>query len=137
MRIASIASSSTGNCIYVGNNNTHILIDAGVSARNIEDGLHKLDVSLDDIDALLVTHEHSDHIKGLGVLERKRTIPIYSANETIEYIKGVKSLGDYDFDCFKGWNSCSYVLGSFAHVAHRCCICLCRRRRRLFCSGSS
>ncbi|MBP5276427.1 MAG: MBL fold metallo-hydrolase [Lachnospiraceae bacterium] len=107
MRIASIASSSTGNCIYVGNNNTHILIDAGVSARNIEDGLHKLDVSLDDIDAILVTHEHSDHIKGLGVLERKRTIPIYSANETIEYIKGVKSLGDYDFDCFNPLNDLS------------------------------
>ena len=72
MRIAPIASGSSGNCIYVGDDNTHILIDAGISAKNIEEGLHSLDLSLDDIDAILITHEHSDHIKGLGVLERKR-----------------------------------------------------------------
>ena len=107
MRIASIASSSSGNCIYVGTDNTHILIDAGVAARSIEDGLNNLDLSLDDIDAILVTHEYSDHIKGLGVLERKRTIPVYSASETIEAIKNIKSLGSYDFDCFNPLNDLS------------------------------
>ena len=86
MRIAPIASGSSGNCIYVGDDNTHILIDAGISAKNIEEGLHSLDLSLEDIDAILITHEHSDHIKGLGVLSRKYKVPIYTTAGTIKGI---------------------------------------------------
>ena len=87
MRVMTIASGSSGNCVYAGDDTTHILIDAGISRKKVEEGLKRLDLSLDDIDAVLVTHEHSDHISGLGVLERKRAIPIYATGGTIQGIK--------------------------------------------------
>ena len=71
MRVMSIASGSSGNCIYVGDDNTHILIDTGISKKRVEEGLKLLDLSIKDIDGILVTHEHSDHISGLGVVESK------------------------------------------------------------------
>lgn len=101
MRFASIASSSSGNCLYVGDDNTHILIDAGISYKNIEAGLRQLDLQISDIDAILITHEHSDHIKGLGVLERKCEIPIYASLGTIEGILNTPSLGKFNYDCLK------------------------------------
>lgn len=101
MRFASIASSSSGNCLYVGDDNTHILIDAGVSYKSINEGLKQLDLQLSDIDAILITHEHTDHIKGLGVLERKCEIPIYASQGTIEGILASTSLGDFNKDCIK------------------------------------
>ena len=75
MRMMSIASGSSGNCIYIGSDNTHILIDAGISRKRIIEGLKKADLSLSDISAVLVTHEHSDHISGLGVISRKEELP--------------------------------------------------------------
>ena len=101
MRIASIASSSSGNCIYVGNDNTHILVDIGVAGRTVEEGLKKLDLSIDDIDAILITHEHIDHVKGLGIIERKREIPVYASMGTIDALYSMNSLGSYNFDCLK------------------------------------
>lgn len=98
MRLASLSSGSSGNCIYVGNDDTHILIDAGVSYKTIENGLSALGLSIDDINAVLVTHEHSDHIKGLGVLERKRFIPVYASMGTIQGIYDT-NLGRMDYDC--------------------------------------
>ena len=119
MRIAPIASGSSGNCIYVGDDKTHILIDAGISAKNIEEGLHSLDLSLDDIDAILITHEHSDHIKGLGVLERKREIPIYASQGTIEGILSTKSLGSFNRDCFKSLRDLSpFTINDFTFNPH-------------------
>ena len=76
MRVMSIASGSSGNCIYVGDDNTHILIDTGISKKRVEEGLKLLDLSIKDIDGILVTHEHSDHISGLGVVERASTTPM-------------------------------------------------------------
>ena len=68
MRMMPIASGSSGNCIYVGTDNTHILLDAGISRKRIDEGLHMAGLSIKDIDAIFVTHEHIDHIKGLGVI---------------------------------------------------------------------
>ena len=62
MRMMSIASGSSGNCIYIGTDNTHVLIDAGISKKRIIQGLAKLDLTLEDIDAVFITHEHDDHI---------------------------------------------------------------------------
>lgn len=87
MRVMTIASGSSGNCIYVGDDDTHILIDTGISKKRVEEGLKLLDLSLDDIDGILVTHEHSDHISGLGVVERKSAIPVYATWGTIQGIK--------------------------------------------------
>jgi len=98
MRLLSIASGSSGNCIYVGNATTHILIDAGISNRRIEAGLKDADLSMTDLAGIFVTHEHADHIQSLGILSRKYNIPIYSTEKTLEYIKNEKSLGDYDRD---------------------------------------
>ena len=65
MRMCSIASGSSGNCIYVGSDNSHLLIDTGISKKRIEEGLNKLEIKGDELDGILITHEHSDHIKGL------------------------------------------------------------------------
>lgn len=84
MRICSIASGSSGNCIYVGSDNTHLLVDVGISGKRVEQGLNSLELTGKDIDGILITHEHSDHIKGLGVIARKHQIPIYATGGTVD-----------------------------------------------------
>lgn len=93
MKFCSIASGSSGNCIYVGEENTHILIDAGISKKRIEEGLDEIGIEAEKINAILVTHEHSDHIQGLGVFCRKYKIPIYATKGTLTGIQSYKSLG--------------------------------------------
>lgn len=87
MRLCSIASGSSGNCIYVGTDTTHLLVDVGISGKRIEEGLNKLSLSGRDIKGILITHEHSDHISGLGVILRKYNIPVYASYGTIMAIK--------------------------------------------------
>lgn len=96
MRLCSIASGSSGNCIYTGSDETHLLVDAGISAKKIEAGLQKLQVEGKDIQGLLITHEHSDHIKGVGILARRYGLPIYATEGTISQMKGMSSLGTID-----------------------------------------
>ena len=93
MRMCSIASGSSGNCIYVGSEQTHLLVDTGISKKKIEEGLVHLDVKGEEISAILITHEHADHIQGLGVFSRKYGIPIYATKGTIAGISNYKSLG--------------------------------------------
>lgn len=95
MRFVSIASGSSGNCIYTGTDNTHILVDAGISAKRIEKGLFEVGLKPSELSGICITHEHSDHIKGLGVLARKYEIPIYGTEGTLDEIRKVKSLGEY------------------------------------------
>ncbi len=94
MRLCSIASGSSGNCIYVGSDATHLLVDAGISGKRVEEGLKYLELSGRDVDGILITHEHSDHIAGLGVLARKFEIPIYATKGTIEAILKCKNAPD-------------------------------------------
>lgn len=96
MRFTSIASGSSGNCTYIGTERTHLLVDAGVTAKAVETGLNALDLSTKDLSGILVTHEHSDHIKGLGVIARKYGIPMYGTVETLREILLAKSLGEID-----------------------------------------
>ncbi|MDD2973014.1 MAG: MBL fold metallo-hydrolase [Lachnospiraceae bacterium] len=100
MRLCSIASGSSGNCIYVGTEATHLLVDTGISGKRTEQGLNEIGVSLRDIDGILVTHEHADHISGLGVISRKHGIPIYATPGTIYAIKNTKSVGKIDTSLF-------------------------------------
>ena len=93
MRLCSIASGSSGNCIYVGSDKTHLLVDAGISGKKVEFGLNSLDLTTGDLDGILVTHEHSDHIKGLGVVARKCGVPIYATQGTIRAMENSGSLG--------------------------------------------
>ena len=82
LKFATIASSSSGNCIYVGTEYTNILVDAGLSGKKIEDGLKELELTGGDIDAIFVTHEHIDHVDGVGVLSRRYHIPVYATEGT-------------------------------------------------------
>ena len=100
MRLCSIASGSSGNCIYVGSDTTHLLIDVGISGKRIEAGLKELDLSGKELDGILITHEHADHIAGLGVIARKYGIPIYAAKGTIEKMKETAGLGNIDPDLY-------------------------------------
>ena len=93
MRLCSIASGSSGNCIYVGSDCAHVLIDAGISGRRVEAGLNSLELTGRDLDGILITHEHSDHIKGLGVFARKYGIPIYATGGTVDAMVRSGSLG--------------------------------------------
>ena len=84
LKFCSLYSGSSGNSLYVEAENTKLLIDAGESSKKIENALNGLNVDIHDIDGILVTHEHSDHIKGLGTLAKKFNIPVYANQETWE-----------------------------------------------------
>ena len=105
MRFAPIASGSSGNCIFVGTDTTNILIDDGISFKRTSEGLKSLGIDIHDIDAVLVTHEHTDHTQGLGVLSRKLSIPIYSTRGTADGIRETSSLGKIDEDLFNYVNA--------------------------------
>ncbi|WP_313132347.1 MBL fold metallo-hydrolase [Anaerocolumna sp.] len=93
MDLCSISSGSSGNCTFVGSKNTKLLVDAGISGKKIENGLNSIDVHPEDIQGILVTHEHADHIMGLGVLARRYNTPIYGTAETINAILRMKNIG--------------------------------------------
>ncbi len=80
MKFCSLFSGSTGNSLFIQGNETKILVDSGVSAKKITEALNSIDVDIKDINAILVTHEHIDHIRSIGTIAKKYDIPIY-ANE--------------------------------------------------------
>lgn len=81
-----LGSGSKGNCTYLGTDRTKILIDAGLSGKAIKERLSEINVDIADIDAILITHEHSDHIQGLRVLALKYGIPVFANTKTAEGI---------------------------------------------------
>ena len=82
MEFYTIASSSAGNASLVCHEDTHILIDVGVSCRRITQSLAVLNLTLEDIDAILITHEHIDHVRALGTLQKKCAVPLYASRGT-------------------------------------------------------
>ena len=93
MRFCSFASGSSGNCTYAGSDNTHILVDVGISGKRVDAALEGAGLCGRDLNGILITHEHSDHISGLGVISRKYGIPIYATEATVEAIKRDSSVG--------------------------------------------
>ncbi len=93
MNLYSIASGSSGNCIYVGNEDTNLLVDAGISGKRVIAGLTAMDINPEKLKGLLITHEHSDHIKGIGVLARKYKVPIYGTVETMNAMLHSSTVG--------------------------------------------
>lgn len=100
LELCSIASGSSGNCICVGSDDHHVLIDAGISGRKIENGLHSIDLKGQEMEGILITHEHIDHIAGLGVIARRYGLPLYATAETIAAIGRVNSVGRIDESLF-------------------------------------
>ncbi|MEO9211406.1 MAG: MBL fold metallo-hydrolase [Ginsengibacter sp.] len=82
--VASLNSGSNGNCYYVGNEQEAILIDAGISCKEIEKRLLQLNLEVQKIKAVFISHEHSDHIKGISVLSKKYQLPVYITQPTLQ-----------------------------------------------------
>jgi phosphoribosyl 1,2-cyclic phosphodiesterase len=80
--ITSLNSGSNGNCYYVGNEHDAILVDAGISCRETEKRMKRLELSLEKVRAIFVTHEHSDHIMGVRMLAKKYKFPIFITPRT-------------------------------------------------------
>lgn len=84
LNFRSLYSGSSGNSLFVETENTKILIDAGMSCKKIEEALHSIEVDPSSINAILVTHEHSDHIKGISTISKKFDIPVFATKETFD-----------------------------------------------------
>jgi phosphoribosyl 1,2-cyclic phosphodiesterase len=83
----SLASGSNGNCYYIANGEEGILIDAGISMRSIRKRLGEIGVTINRIKAVFITHDHSDHIKGVAALTQLLEIPVYASHECIESVR--------------------------------------------------
>ena len=81
-KFCSLYSGSTGNSLFVETDNTKVLVDTGESCKKIVEGLSSINVSADKIDAIIITHEHIDHVKSLGTISKKFNIPVYANTET-------------------------------------------------------
>lgn len=101
MRFYSLASGSSGNCVCVSGSEANILIDAGISAKRIEAGLALTGLNGAMIDALFITHEHIDHIGGVGVLTRKYGMPVFCTEGTYQGIISTASVGCVPEECFR------------------------------------
>lgn len=82
VKFCSLYSGSSGNSIYLGTERTKLLIDAGVSGVKIAGALREIGVRPEQIDGILITHEHADHIKGVGIFSRKFDVPVYAREKT-------------------------------------------------------
>ena len=117
MKFSVLASGSTGNSLYVESGEHSFLVDAGLSGKKMTELLDKIDKKPEDLSGIFVTHEHSDHIKGLGILARKYQLPIYANANTWRAMEGligeiptdlkfefgmetVKSFGNLDVESF-------------------------------------
>ncbi|MEK4387908.1 MBL fold metallo-hydrolase [Solibacillus sp. FSL W7-1464] len=89
MRFSVLASGSTGNAVYVENDEHSFLIDAGLSGKKMEQLFANIDRDMKNLSGILVTHEHSDHIKGLGVIARKYNIPVFANAKTWTAMDGL------------------------------------------------
>jgi phosphoribosyl 1,2-cyclic phosphodiesterase len=128
MEISVIASGSNGNCCLVEDQGFSVLIDAGKSGKEIETRMGRMSKSLEDVDGIVITHEHSDHVSGAGVLSRRFGIPVYMTKE----VYSGASLGRFECKIFSGdfsvsglkvkpvitshnVSSCGFVIGKFGY----------------------
>lgn len=84
LNFCSLYSGSSGNSLFVESQNTKILIDAGISSKKIENALTDINVNPSTLDGILITHEHTDHVQGLGTLSKKFDIPVFVNQETLD-----------------------------------------------------
>lgn len=96
LRFSVLASGSTGNAFYIESEQQKLLVDAGLSGKKLTELFQKIQVDPSDLSGILVTHEHSDHIKGLGIFARKYNLPIYANEKTWKAMD--KSIGKISVD---------------------------------------
>src|SRR5699024_10006344 len=96
MRFSVLASGSTGNAFYLETEEEKLLVDAGLSGKKIDQLFSEIDVNQEELSGILVTNEHSDHIKGLGIYARKYNLPIYANEKTWKAME--KSIGELSLD---------------------------------------
>jgi len=92
MKFCPIASGSSGNCVYIGAGETHLLVDAGLSGKRIEAALKSINVQ--KLTGILITHEHSDHISGVGIMSRRFNLPVYATPNTWRYLLRHGTIGN-------------------------------------------
>ncbi len=80
----SLYSGSSGNSLFVESENTKLLVDAGISSKKIEEALANLEIDPTSIDGILITHEHSDHVQGLGTFAKKFNLPVFVNEKTLD-----------------------------------------------------
>ena len=119
MKMMSIVSGSSGNCTLISTANTSILVDVGTSKKRINDSLHEIGMDMKDINGILITHEHIDHVRGLGVISRSYDIPVYATAATLEEIDSIRSLGEYDKACCRQIEpNEEFVIGDISVCSH-------------------
>src|SRR5690554_37018 len=96
LRFSVLASGSTGNAFYIESDQEKLLVDAGLSGKQLDHLFSKIHVDPASLTGILVTHEHSDHIKGLGIIARKYNLPIYANDKTWKAME--KSIGKLSID---------------------------------------
>lgn len=94
MRIISVQSGSNGNCTYVEAGGVRLVFDAGISGRQAEGRLHGLGCDIRSVDALLISHDHADHCRSLGIFQRKFGLPVYATPATYEAAFARQLLGN-------------------------------------------
>lgn len=92
-RLCPIASGSSGNCTYIEADDKRFLVDVGISGKKVIAGLEAIDVDPASINGILITHEHSDHIKGIGIYSRKYHVPIYATQKVWDKLLGDNMIG--------------------------------------------
>ena len=85
--ITSLNSGSNGNCYYVGNEQEAVLIDVGISCREVEKRMKRLGLSISKIKAIFISHEHTDHISGIPILAKKYNLPVYITPGTLQHLR--------------------------------------------------
>lgn len=113
LHIASLNSGSNGNCYYIANDKDAILVDAGICCRETEKRMSRLGLSMSKVRAIFVSHEHSDHIKGIPVIAKKYQLPVYITQATL--IGGRLELDRHLIKSFKAHEA--ILIGQIAVIA--------------------
>ena len=110
INFCSLYSGSSGNSLFVESKNTKILVDAGVSSKKIEQALNDININPADLDGILITHEHSDHVQGLGTFSKKFDLPVFVNQETLDAMPKQKDKIDDKKDDIENIPNTSQVL---------------------------
>ncbi len=119
MRYCILASGSRGNSTFIETQYARILVDVGLSAKKIEDYLKSIEIDPDSIDSIVLTHAHTDHVRGVGQLAHKYKLPIYAHPETLDAITPKLKQGQK----IEPWQEAFYVKDAFFtpfHLSHDC-----------------